>query len=126
MATKPEYMPNTPREIFEASRRHLRSKVETPDLVKAEQQPRWEVREAPGTEYAEIAEMGDLTLYAVRTTPEAFATAPPGTLRVSWCIMSEKEDDAIAGGGADSIADAKEYAHLCYQAAYGVIKGGDA
>ena len=126
MAKKPDYMPTTPREIFEASRRHLRSKVASPDPVKAEQLPRWEVGEAPGTEYAEIAEMGDLTLYAVRTTPEAFKTAPPGTLRISWCIMSESEDDAIAGGGADSIADAKEYAHLCYQAAYGVIKGGDA
>ncbi len=123
MAKKPAYTPDTPREIFEASRRDLRSKVETPDPVMAEQQPRWKVGEAPGTEYAE---MGDLTLYAVRTTPEAFATAPPGTLRVSWCILSEQEDDVIAGGGADSIADAKEYAYLCYQAAYGVIKGGDA
>jgi hypothetical protein len=126
LAKKPAYMPTAPREIFEASRRHLRSKVETPNPVKAEQQPRWKLGEAPGTEYAEIAEMGDLTLYAVRTTPEAFKTAPPGTLRVSWCILSEKEDDVIAGGGADSIEDAKEYAHLCYQAAYGVIKGGDA
>ena len=126
MAKKHAYIPTTPRDILEATRRHLRSKVQTPDLEKAEQKPVWEVGEAPGTEHAEIAEMGDLTLYAVRTTPEVFKTAPSGTLRVSWSILSEEEDSVIGGGGAESIADAKQYAYLCYQAAYGVIKGGDA
>jgi len=126
LAKKPAYVPDTPREVLEANRRHLRSKVETPDPVKAAQVPVWKVGEAPGTEYVEIAEMGDLTLYAARTTEELHSKAPSGASRVSWSITSEKADAVIGGGGAATIEEAKEYATLCYQAAYGVIKGGDA
>jgi hypothetical protein len=40
--------------------------------------------------------------------------------------VSEKANDLLAGGGAASMEDAKEYAYLAYQAAHGFIRGGDA
>jgi len=126
MAKKPPYVPDTPRETLEKYRRHLKSKAGEPDLAKAELIPTWTPSKAPGSEVMEQAEMGDYTLYAARTTEAMHKQAPPGASRISWSIASEVSDSIIGGGAAASMAEAKEYAYLVYQAACGVIKGGDA
>ena len=119
-------MPETPREILEANRRHLKEKAGQPDHAKAEVKPIWQPGEAQGTEAMEMAEMGDLTLYAAMTSEALHKRAPKGAPRVSWSIASRKADAIIGGGAAASMEEAKEYAYLTYQAAHGVIKGGDA
>jgi len=126
LVEKPAYLPETPREILEANLRHLKAEAGEPNWAKAESKPTWRSAEAPGTEAMEMAEMGDHTLYAATTTEETHKHAPKGAPRVSWSIASQKADAIIGGGGASSMEDAKEFAYLAYQAACGVIKGGDA
>lgn len=126
MAKKLSHLPETPWEILEANRRHLKSKAGDPDPVKAGLVPTWKPGKAPGTEAMEMAELGDITLYAARTSEAMHKQAPPGASRISWSIASEASDSIIGGGAAASMAEAKEYAYLAYQAACGVIKGGDA
>jgi hypothetical protein len=126
MAKKPPYVPESPREILEANRRHLKSKAGEPDMAKAELIPIWKPGKAPGSEAMEQAELGDFTLYAAKTTEAMHKQAPPGAARISWSIASEVSDSIIGGGAAVNMTEAKEYAYLAYQAACGVIKGGDA
>ena len=123
---QPEYVPQTPREIMETHRRLLKSRVEKIDMVQASLIPAWTAGDAPGAEWIEYAQMGDYTLYAAKTAAALHSTAPKGAARISWNVTSSKADDVVAGGGAMSIAEAKDYAYLVYQAAFGYIKGGDA
>ena len=123
---QPEFVPQTPRETLEAHRRLLKSKAGTPDMAKALMEPSWAVGEAPGTELLQFAHLGDFTLYAASTTEAQHKKAPKGAARTSWNLVSEKADDVVAGGGAPSMEEAKEYAYLAYQAAHGFIRGGDA
>lgn len=123
---KPDYMPQTDREILEAHRRLLKGKAGAPDMAKAMMEPTWAVGEAPGTEVLQLAHLSPFTLYAAKTTEAQHKKAPKGAPRVSWSLVSDKSDDVVAGGGAASINDAKDSAYLAYQAAHGYIQGGDA
>ena len=126
-AKKPAgFVPNTGREILESNRRHLKSLAGEPDLRKAEQKAEWEQSASPGADLFEIAEMGELRLNAAKTSEETHKKAPKGAWRISWFIRSHKTETVIAMGGADTMEEAKDFAYLAYQAAYGVIKGGDA
>ena len=121
-----DYKPQTPREILEAHRRLLKNKADGLDMAKASLEPRWAVGEAPGTEVMQYATLGDFTLYAAKTTEAQHKTAPKGAARISWSLVSAEANDVVAGGGAPSIEEAKDYAYLAYQAAHGYIRGGDA
>ena len=121
-----DYIPQTPRETLEAHRRILKGKAGKPDMTKALLEPTWAVGEAPGTEVMQYAHLGVFTLYAAKTTEAQHKQAPKGAARISWSLVSELADDLVAGGGAATMDDAKEYAYLAYQAAHGFIRGGDA
>ena len=124
---KPDYIPQTPRETLEAHRRILKGKAGEPDMNKALLEPTWAVGEAPGTEVLQYAHLGVFTLYAAKTTEAQHKQAPKGAARISWnLMMSDQANDFVAGGGAATMEDAKEYAYLAYQAAHGFIRGGDA
>jgi hypothetical protein len=126
LVKKPDDIPQTPRETLEAHRCLLKGKAGEPDMQKALLEPTWAVGEAPGTEVLEFAHLGVFTLYAAKTTDAQHKQAPKGAARISWSLVSEKANDLLAGGGAASMEDAKEYAYLAYQAAHGFIRGGDA
>ena len=123
---KPDYVPQTPREPLEAHRRILKGKAGEPDMKKALLEPTWAIGEAPGTEVMQYAHLGVFTLYAAKTTAAQHKPAPMGAARISWSLVSEQANDLVAGGGAATMEDAKEYAYLAYQAAHGFIRGGDA
>ena len=123
---QPDYVPQTLRETLETHRRLLKSKAGGLDMAKALMEPSWAVGEAPGTEVLQHARLGDFTLYAAKTTQAQHKKAPRGAARISWNLVSEKANDVVAGGGAPSMEEAKEYAYLAYQAAHGFIRGGDA
>lgn len=123
---KLDYMPQSPREVLEAHRRLLKETAGEPDMERALLEPTWAVGEAPGTEVMQFAHLGAFTLYAAKTTQAQHKQAPKGAARISWSLVSEEVNDVVAGGGAASIGDAKEYAYLAYQAAHGFIRGGDA
>lgn len=123
---KLDYVPQSPREVLEAHRRLLKETAGGPDMEKALLEPIWAVGEAPGTEVMQFAQLGVFSLYAAKTTEAQHKQAPKGAARISWSLVSEKVNDVVAGGGAASIGDAKEYAYLAYQAAHGFIRGGDA
>ena len=74
----------------------------------------------------QYAHLGVFTLYAAKTTEAQHKQAPKGAARISWSLVSEQANDLVAGGGAATMEDAKEYAYLAYQAAHGFIRGGDA
>ena len=124
--TNSDFIPQTPRDILEAQRRLLKSKAAGLDMAKASLEPYWAVGEAPGTEVMHYATLGEFTLYAAKTTEAQHKTAPKGAARISWSLVSAKADDVVAGGGAPSIEEAEDYAYLAYQAAHGLIRGGDA
>ena len=123
---QPDFIPQTPRDTLEAHRRLLKSKAGEPDMAKALMEPTWVVGEALGTEVMQYAQLGNFTLYAAKTTEAQHKTAPKGAARISWSLVSAKVNDVVAGGGAGSIEEAKDYAYLAYQAANGFIRGGDA
>ena len=123
---KPDYVPQTPRETLEAHRRILKGKAGEPDMKKALLEPTWAIGEAPGTEVRHIAHLVVFPLSPPKTTSAHQKLPPMGAARISWSLVSEQANDLVAGGGAATMEDAKEYAYLAYQAAHGFIRGGDA
>ncbi len=125
MAKKPAYVPDTPLEVLEANCQHLKSKAGTPNQARAALRPVWHLGQAPGTDAIEMAELGDLTLYAAITSADVHRNAPEGVSRISWSIASEKADSIIGGGAAGDMDEAKQFAYTAYQAAHGVVKRKD-
>ena len=123
MPSKAEAM--TTREILETHRRRLKEGAGDVDLDQALRLPVWRSSSAPGAELHEEAELGELILYATKTTDAVYRMSPGETWRFAWNVMDE-DGAFVAGGGVDSMEEAREFAYLAYQSYHGFIRGGDA
>jgi len=127
MATKAE----TPREMLDRTVRELKRRAGAPDLEKAQLVPAWAdsptMRENnPFMEVADVAEVDEYILTAIQVSDAALKAAPKGAPKVSWGLHEAEDFTPLAGGTAESIEEAKRFAHIAYRAAHGVILGGDA
>lgn len=127
MARKAE----TPQEMLDRTVRELKRRAGPPDVEKAHLAPRWAdsatMRENnPFMEVAEVAEVGGYVLTAIRVSDTALKQAPKGAPKVSWGLHDIEDFSALAGGSAGSVEEARRFAYVAYQAAHGVILGGDA
>ncbi len=121
----------TPREMLDRTVRELKRRAGAPDLEKAQLVPTWEdsatMRENnPYMEVADVAEVDDYILTAIEVSEAALKEAPKGAPKVSWGLHNAEDFSPLAGGTAGTIEEAKHFAHVAYQAAHGVIPGGDA
>lgn len=127
MASKSE----TPQEMLNRTVRELKRHAGAPDLEKAQLVPTWGDSETmrennPFMEVADVAEVDSYILTAIQVSGAALKTAPEGAPKVSWGLHHAEDFSPLAGGTAESIEEAKRFAHVAYQAAHGVILGGDA
>ncbi len=111
--------------------RELKQRAGAPDLAKAQLVPTWAdsqtMREAnPFMEVAEVAEVDGYILTAIEVSDAALKKAPKGAPKVSWGLHGVEDFAPLAGGTATDIEQAKRFAYGAYQAAHGVILGGDA
>ena len=127
MATKAE----TPQEMLNRTVRELKRRAGVPDLEKAQLVAEWAdsptMRENnPFMEVADVAEVDGYILTAIQVSDEALKAAPKGAPKVSWGLHDVEDFSPLAGGTAESLEQAKRFAQVAYQAAHGVILGGDA
>lgn len=121
----------TPREVLYRTARELRRRAGQPNLGKAQLVPRWADsktmrEENPFMEVAEVAQLVGYFLTAIQVSDAALRQAPSGAPKVSWGLHDVEEFMPLAGGPASSIEEARQFAYVAYQAAHGVILGGDA
>ena len=127
MATKAE----TPHEMLDRTVRELKRRAGKQDLKKAELVPAWAdsptMRENnPFMEVAEAAELDEYILTAIQVSDAALKAAPKGAPKISWGLHEAEDFTPLAGGTAESIEQARQFAQVAYRAAHGVILGGDA
>ena len=101
------------------------------NIVKAREPIEWDtsmtgMQQSPHMEKINFAAMSDYVIYAAAAKPSAMRNVPKDVPRISWSINTMPGNEAVTGGGADSIEQAMRFGEIAYRAIYGLDYKGDA
>lgn len=109
----------------------LKNQGKVPDEMRTREIAEWELdedelKESPYMAQIHVAEMDDYILYVAVAKAETLKRMPPGTAIMSWSINTMPANEAVIGGSADTVEQAKRFAEIGYQVIYGGSWSGDA
>lgn len=121
----------TPEQMLMAALNVLKNLGEPFNIIKAREPIEWDtsltgMQQSPHMERINFAAMSDYVIYAAAAKKSSMKNYPKDIPRISWSINTMPQNEAITGGGADSIEQAMRFGEIAYRAIYGLEYKGDA